>query len=134
MVGHSLGGLEALWLTWYDARITVAVSSCGFGLLHTLVRDGINHGFAMYVSGILEVCDLDELVGALTPRAFLLTAGDTDPLFPIDGVRSIVEKAKIAYTQEGVPERFRAILFPGGHSFPDDVKAEAYGFLDHWLK
>ena len=88
VIGHSLGGLEALWLAWYDARITAAVSSCGFGLLRTLVRDGINHGFATYVPGILEVCDLDALVGALAPRAFLLTAGETDPLFPIDGVRS----------------------------------------------
>jgi dienelactone hydrolase len=134
VIGHSLGGLEALWLTWYDARITAVVSSCGFGLLSTLVRDGINHGFAMYVPGILEVCDLDALVAALAPRAFLLTAGETDPLFPIDGVRSIVEKAQRHYTKEGVPERFRALLFPAGHSFPDDVKAEAYGFLDHWLK
>jgi dienelactone hydrolase len=134
VIGHSLGGLEALWLTWYDARITAAVSSCGFGLLRTLVRDSINHGFATYVPGILEVCDLDALVGALAPRAFLLTAGETDPLFPIDGVRSLVEKAQHHYTQEGEPERFQAILFPAGHSFPDDVKAEAYGFLDRWLK
>ena len=134
VIGHSLGGLEALWLTWYDARITAAVSSCGFGLLHTLVRDGINHGFATYVPGMLEVCDLDALVAALAPRAFLLTAGETDPLFPIDGVRSIVEKAQHTYMQEGVPERFQAILFPAGHSFPEDVKAAAYGFLDDWLK
>jgi dienelactone hydrolase len=133
VIGHSLGGLEVLWLMWYDARITAAVSSCGFGLLRTLVRDGINHGLAMYVPGILEVCDLDALVAAVAPRAFLLTAGETDPLFPIDGVRAIVEKAQIAYTQEGVPERFGATLFPAGHSFPDDVKAAAYGFLDNWL-
>jgi len=133
VIGHSLGGLEALWLTWYDTRITATISSCGFGLLRTLVRDGINHGFATYIPGILEVCDLDSLVGALAPRVFLLTAGETDPLFPIDGVRSIVEKAQIAYAQEGVPEQFGAILFPAGHSFPDDVKAAAYGFLDHWL-
>ena len=67
VIGHSLGGLEALWLTWYDARITAAVSSCGFGLLRTLVRDGINHGFATYVPGILQVCDLDALVEELAP-------------------------------------------------------------------
>ena len=134
VIGHSLGGLEALWLTWYDVRITAAVSSCGFGLLRTLVRDGINHGFATYVPGMLEVCDMDALVVALAPRAFLLTAGETDPLFPIDGVRSLVEKAQHQYTQEGVLERFQAILFPAGQSFPDDVKGEAYGFLDRWLK
>jgi dienelactone hydrolase len=134
VIGHSLGGLEALWLMWYDARIHAAVSSCGFGLLRTLVRDGINHGFATYVPGMLEVSDLDALVVALAPRAFLLTAGETDPLFPIDGVRSLVERAQHHYTQEGVPERFRAILFPTGHSFPDDMKREAYFFLDRWLK
>jgi dienelactone hydrolase len=133
VIGHSLGGLEALWLTWYDARIIAAVSSCGFGLLSTLVRDGINHGFATYVPGILEVCDLDALVAAVAPRAFLLTAGETDPLFPIDGVRSIIEKAQHQYLQAGVPEQFKAIEFPAGHSFPDDVKAAAYDFLDHWL-
>ena len=32
-----------------------------------------------------------------------------------------------------VPERFGAILFPAGHSFPDQVKASAYAFLDQWL-
>jgi dienelactone hydrolase len=133
VIGHSLGGLEALWLAWYDARIATAVSSCGFGLLHTIVRDGINHGFATYVPGILDVCDLDALVMALAPRAFLLTAGETDPLFPIDGVRSLVAKAQPHYTQEGVSERFQAILFPSGHSFPDEVKREAYAFLDRWL-
>ena len=45
----------------------------------------------------------------------------------------LVENAQHHYTQEGVPERFQAILFSAGHSFPDDVKAEAYGFLDRWL-
>jgi len=134
VIGHSLGGLEALWLTWYDARIIVAVSSCGFGLLRTIVRDHINHGYAAYVPGLLEVGDLDELLKEVAPRAFLLTAGETDPLFPIDGVRSLVEQAQHRYTREGVPERFQAILFSSGHSFPDEVKGAAYGFLDRWLK
>ena len=75
VIGHSLGGLEALWLTWYDARITAAVSSCGFGLLRTLVRDGINHGFATYVPGMLEVCDLDALAGSVGPACLFADGG-----------------------------------------------------------
>lgn len=133
VIGHSLGGLEALWLAWYDTRITAAVSSCGFGLLRTLLRDGINHGFAMYVPGMLGVCDLDELLAEIAPRAFLLTAGKVDPLFPIDGVRDLAATAQRRYAEVGVPERFRAIIFPAGHSFPDDVRAEAYAFLDRLL-
>jgi dienelactone hydrolase len=134
VIGHSLGGLQALWLAWYDARISMAVSSCGFGLLRTLVRDGINHGFATYVPGLLNMCDLDMLAAALAPRAFLLTAGEHDPLFPIDGVRAVVAAAQRQYAAAGVPERFEAVLFPSGHSFPDAVKTQAYAFVDRWLK
>jgi dienelactone hydrolase len=134
VIGHSLGGLEALWLAWYDPRIVAAVSSCGFGLLRTMVRDAINHGFATYVPGLLDVCDLDMVAATVAPRAFMLTAGESDPLFPSDGVRAIAAAARRQYAEVGAPERFEAILFPGGHSFPDEVKVEAYAFLDRWLR
>jgi dienelactone hydrolase len=134
VIGHSLGGLQALWLAWYDPRITAAVSSCGFGLLRTLVRDAINHGFATYVPGLLDVCDLDMVAAGVVPRAFLLTAGESDPLFPSDGVRAIATAAQRQYAAAGASERFETILFAGGHSFPDVVKAEAFAFLDRWLR
>jgi dienelactone hydrolase len=133
-IGHSLGGQETLWLTWYDPRVTVGVSSCGFGSIPTILRDGINHNLALYVPGLLQVCDLDALLAGIAPRPFLLISGEEDPIFPIDGVRTIVAKAQEAYTQQGVPERFRPIIFPGKHSFPDELKSEAYTFLDRWLK
>src|SRR5258708_25412614 len=41
VIGHSLGGLEALCLAWYDARIATAVSSSALLFLHTLVRDAL---------------------------------------------------------------------------------------------
>jgi dienelactone hydrolase len=133
-IGHSLGGQETLWLTWYDPRVTVGVSSCGFGSIPTILRDGINHNLALYVPGLLQLCDLDALLAGIAPRPFFLTSGEEDPIFPIDGVRTIVAKAQEAYAQAGVPERLRPILFPGKHSFPDEIKAEAYAFLDQWLK
>jgi dienelactone hydrolase len=133
-IGHSLGGQETLWLTWYDARVAAAVSSCGFSLLQAIVRDGINHNLAAYVPGMLEICDMDALVTGIAPRPFMLTAGASDAIFPIDGVHTLAHKAQEAYAQAGASEHFRARIFPAGHSFPDDVKAEAYAFLDLWLK
>jgi dienelactone hydrolase len=132
-IGHSLGGQEALWLAWFDQRVRAAVSSCGFGLIRTIIRDAINHNLALYVPGLLELCDIDGLLAEIAPRAFLLTAGEQDAIFPIDGVRALVASAEAAYAAHDVPDRFRAIIFPAGHSFPDQVKAEAYTFLDRWL-
>jgi hypothetical protein len=64
----------------------------------------------------------------------MLTAGTDDRIFPIDGVHDLVQRATAAYTRVQAPDRFRALIFPGGHAFPDDVKAEAYAFLDGWLR
>jgi dienelactone hydrolase len=134
VIGHSLGGQEALWLTWYDPRIAVAVSSCGFGLLRTILRDGILHNMAAYVPGMLTYCDLDSLLASLASRPFLLTAGKEDTLFPLDGVQALIAAAQQAYAQAGAAERFQAVIFAGPHSFPDNVKQIAYDFLDQWLK
>ena len=133
-IGHSLGGQETFWLAWYDARVRAAVCSCGLGTLKTILRDQINHNLAMYLPGLLRVADMDELVASLAPCPFMLTAGQEDPIFPIDGVRQIVAAAQAAYMRAGVPEQFQAILFPGGHGFPQSVREEAYRFLDRWLK
>jgi surfactin synthase thioesterase subunit len=44
-----------------------------------------------------------------------------------------VEQVAASYERERASERFRALIFPGGHMFPEDIKAEAYAFLDQWL-
>ena len=134
VIGHSLGGQEALWLSWYDARIAATVSSCGFGLLQTILRDGILHNLAAYIPGLLEVGDMEKVAASLAPRPFLLTAGESDPLFPLDGIHTLTATMRDAYGQAGVFERFQPRLFPGPHRFPTAMQEEAYTFLDRWLK
>lgn len=133
-IGHSLGGQEALWLTWFDSRIRVGVSSCGFAPLRDILAAGINHNKAMYVPGLLEVADLEDIVASLAPRPFLLTSGAKDRIFPIEGVRRLVRGVQAAYRAAGVPDSFQAILFPDGHSFPGDLRQRCYAFLDEHLK
>lgn len=133
-VGHSLGGQEALWLMWADERICAAVSCCGFSQIGTILRDGVNHNFAMYAPGLLKRGDIAELVCSLAPRPFLMANGDADAIFPLDGVREIAARAAARYAAAGTPGNFRSVVFPGGHGFPDGVKAQAYAFLDEHLK
>jgi len=133
-IGHSMGGQEATWLTWYDKRVKVGVSSCGISLISTILRDSINHNMAMYVPGLLKVADMDDLVCGMAPRAFFMANGEKDRIFPLDGVRKIAQRAKDHYRQLGAEEKFECVTFPAGHSFPDEVKEKAYAFMDKWLK
>src|SRR5579859_339360 len=107
IIGHSLGGQEVTWLAWYDPRVRVAVCSCGIGTMKTILRDHVSHNLAAYVPSFLDLCDVDELVADVAPTAFMMTAGDQDGIFPIDGVRQIGERAAAAYAAAGVPDRFR---------------------------
>lgn len=134
VLGHSLGGQEALWLTWFDSRIKAGVSSCGFSQIRNILRDGINHNLALYTFGFLNAGDTGSMVCDLAPRPFLMTNGTEDRIFPLDGVREIAAMAQKAYGDKAAAENFKCVIFEGGHSFPASVKEEAYGWLDSFLK
>lgn len=133
-IGHSLGGQETLWLAWYDGRIKVAVSSCGFSQIHSILREGINHNFAMFAPGFLEQGDIADLVCDMAPKPFFMSNGTRDPIFPLDGVEEITQSARRVYGEKGKADQFQSILFEGGHAFPDEVKKRAYDWLDRFLK
>jgi len=129
VIGHSLGGQTGLWHAFYDERVRVAFASCGFSTLETVQKHRIPHNFASYLPGLLEVGDIDDVVAAIAPRAFGMSHGMHDPLFPMDGVRRIQSRARAVF-----PERhFLSIVFRGAHSFPDSVKRRAYAFLRRHL-
>lgn len=130
VIGHSLGGQEATWLTWFDRRIKAGASSCGFAMVQAIIDHEINHNMALYVPGFLKLGDMDLLVAAIAPRAFCFTSGEEDSIFPIDSLRHIAASVGEVYRQQGIEDRFLPIIFPGGHGFPDDVKEKVYGFLD----
>ena len=130
-VGHSLGGQEATWLMWYDKRVAACVSSCGIGQIDTLFRDNILISLALYAPGFEKLGDTSDIVCGIAPRPYFMTSGRKDiRTFPIDGVELIIKKAKARYAELGKAENFRSIVFDGGHVFNDDVKQEAYNWLD----
>ena len=133
-IGHGLGGTEAFWLTWYDARVRALLCSCGLTTLRTLLRDQINQNLSLYLPGLLRLTDMDALAAGLSPCPMLLTAAEGDDRCPIDGVRQVVSAAQASYSRAGVPDQFRAILFPGERSFPPNVREESFRQLDRWLK
>jgi len=129
VIGHSLGGQTAMYTAWYERRIKVGVSSCGFSTVSSIIRDKINHNKAMYIPGFLSYADTYDIVCDIAPRAFAFTAGVTDYIFPIDGVREIAARAGERYAELGIPDKLLTHIFDGGHCFDEKAKEKVYGFI-----
>ena len=91
------------------------------------------HNFAVYIPGLLEIGDLDELLGLIAPRPFLMIAGEQDPNFPIKGVHDVAKVMHARYETMDCPDAFEVYVHPGGHSFETAQQEVAFAFLDHWL-
>ncbi len=130
VIGHSLGGQESAWIMWYDKRLKFGIASCGISTMKSLFENNISHNFALYIPGFNTICDIDTLVSAIAPRSFLMTNGNTDKLFPIEGVKQIAETAKNSYEKAGCGENFQSIIFNGGHSFNTKIKEEVYDWIN----
>lgn len=134
VLGHSLGGQEAAWLSWFDDRIAAAVVSSGVARLAAIQRERVTHNFALYVPDLLTVGDMEDVLAAIASTPLLVTHGRDDHIFPPDSVRTLADTVSNAYYDAGAPERFETLFFDGGHEFPTHVRSSAYDWLDRWLR
>lgn len=127
VIGHSLGGQESVWITWFDDRVKACASSCGIGLISDIFKNKILHNFALYVPGLAKVCDMDELINQISPRPIFITSGiDDEHHFPIKGINQIENMNKFN-------PNFISLKFEGGHSFEDAEKNRVYNWLEREL-
>jgi pimeloyl-ACP methyl ester carboxylesterase len=144
VIGHSLGGHNAIFAALFDSRINAVVSSCGFNAFPFYARGNIagwsHEGYmprlkAQYGLDLNKVpFDFPELVGALAPRAFFCSAPLHDANFPVEGVRACIRAAQPVYERHHVRDHLVATYPEAKHSFPIAIRLEAYRFLDRFLK
>ena len=145
VIGHSLGGHNALFVAAFDERIKAVVTSCGFtsfaryygGDLTGWSHEGYMPRIA-YVYGrdpARMPFDFAEVVASLAPRPVFINAPLQDDNFDVSGVRDVVAAAQRLYAATFAAGDRLVVSYPdGGHDFPPDVRRDAYAFLDHWLK
>ena len=141
VIGHSLGGHNAIFTAFHDKRLKAVVSNCGFCTFQKddlpswtgpVYMPRIKSEFANDVKKV--PFDFQELVAALAPRAFLASAAEKDDDFDISGVRDVVTAAKPIYKLYDAADKLDANYFKAGHSFPPEARKVAYEFLDKHLK
>ena len=149
VIGHSLGGHNAIYTAAFDERIKVVVSSCGFdSFLDYYDGNPANwqpeRGWcqtrymlklAEYRGRLAEIpFDFHELIGALAPRPVFVNAPLRDENFRWRSVDEIVKAATPVYELYGARQNLRVEHPDRGHDFPEAVRAQAYEFLAAALK
>lgn len=152
VIGHSLGGHNAMFVGVFDTRLKVIVSSCGWTLMD--YYDIGEEGSKRYGGRLgpwaqdrympllrdryhLEAdkipFDFDEVIAALAPRSFLSVSPVNDSNFDVTGVRKGIESASEVYRLLHAEENLTVWYPDAAHDFPPDYRLKAYRFVDNVL-
>jgi dienelactone hydrolase len=139
VIGHSLGGHNALFVAAFDKRIRAVVTSCGFTSM-AYYYGGNLKGWSSdrYMPLIATVYhnspkelpfDFSDIFLAIAPRAVFINAPLHDSNFNVEGVDICLAKVKSMFPSD------RLVLEHPDceHDFPPDVRQRAYRFLDREL-
>jgi dienelactone hydrolase len=140
VIGHSLGGHNAMFTAAFEPRLAVIVSSCGFTRFHK--DDMPSWTGPRYMPRIAAIYknnadrmpfDFPEVVAAFAPRPFLACAATRDDDFEMSGVRDCITLAQPIYALHGKKDNLCAYYPDSKHDFPADARQRAYEFLDRHL-
>ena len=141
VIGHSLGGHNAMFTAVFEPRLRVIVSNCGFT---TFRKDDLPSWTgprymprikAEFGNDVARMpFDFTEVVAAFAPRAFLACAAEKDDDFDVSGVRDVMAAVRGVYELHGATGKLEAYYPQAPHSFPEDARKVAYEFLDRHLR
>lgn len=144
VIGHSLGGHNAMFVGCFDERLKVIVSSCGWTPFHDYYGGKIAGWTSdRYMPRLRDAYGLDpdrvpfdfyEVVAALAPRAFFSNSPVGDENFAVAGVKKAESAAADIFKLLGAPNNLQVRYPECGHSFPPEVRREAYQFIDRVLQ
>ncbi len=149
VLGHSLGGHNAIYTAVFDDRIQVVVSSCGFDSFleyyggnpenwqrgRGWCQDRYMPKLADYRGRLEDIpFDFYELLGALAPRHVFINAPLADKNFQCKSVQEIVGAAKSIYRLHGAEARLEVEHPACEHDFPYEQRERAYRLLESVLR
>jgi len=145
VIGHSLGGQGAIFLTAYDDRIKVGVSNCPAPTfrhnpsVESWARGSWYTYFKHLRPGILNKelppIDFHHMAALAAPRPMLHIAGLNDGHLGTQRQR-VLMMLSIAdiYEVVGAPENHAFFFHGKGHGAPHESQQLMYGWLDAYLK
>jgi hypothetical protein len=121
------------------------VTSCGFTAFHDYYKGDLTGWTSdrymprirdLYGSDPARVSfDFHEVLAAIAPRSIFVNAPISDSNFEVGGVRKVIEESLKAQEIYGKSAGVIVVRYPEcGHDFPDEIREEAYAWLEERLK
>ncbi|WP_164102321.1 neutral/alkaline non-lysosomal ceramidase N-terminal domain-containing protein [Candidatus Laterigemmans baculatus] len=143
VIGHSLGGHNAMFVGVFDPRIAAVVSSCGWTPFAEYYEGKIAGWTSdRYMPRLREIYGLDpaavpfdfyEVAAAIAPRGFFSCSPVRDSNFEVAGVKKAEPKIRQVYSLLDAEENFVVRYPEAEHDFPTETRMESYEFLDRVL-
>jgi dienelactone hydrolase len=143
VIGHSLGGHNAIFTAAFDERLRAVVSSCGFtpfpdyyggdlaGWTSVTYMPRIRTAYGADPARV--PFDFPEVIASLAPRGFFASAPERDDNFAVAGVRRAFAEARPIYALFDAADRLVLATPDAGHTFPPAQRQEAYDWLERVL-
>jgi len=141
-IGHSLGGHNAVFAAYFDARIKVCVASCGVCAFTEYVKTNVRKMEAwtqgVYMPLIGTKFDYDpekmpwdypELCASIAPRHLFINACLQDSNMNYPGAKLVIDACRRMYAERGISERFACITPDDVHNFPPEAREASYAFI-----
>lgn len=116
ITGNSGGGTVSLFAAACEPRIAVAVPGSYFCTFYGSIGT-IAHCDCNYVPGILNLGEMADVAGLVSPRPFCAVNGVEDKIFPIEETRKAFAHLQKIYTAAGVPSNAALYEGDGGHRY-----------------
>ena len=131
MVGLSYGGYYALVTPAIDTRIKVSVCSCYYGVQEgRYERDELSIPNDFKFKDRFTLFRDSEIAALICPRALQIQAGSKDGVDHREPGKRLAPLSEVYYSKLKLPDRFRHLIFEGGHEFHDE---SAWEFVKKYL-
>lgn len=126
-LGHSYGGNTTLFLMAVDERVQFGCASGALASYRRKIADGTGIEMAEAIPGFATRFDLEDVLAAIAPRAFLAVSG-TEDKYAADA-DELVALARPAFSSLGAGTALSHLQVTGGH----DLDAERFAAIVHWV-
>jgi len=145
IIGHSLGGHNAIFSAALDDRIKVAVSNCGFSVFseeEERLEWSLEEGYIyipklrkFFLENIDPPFELHEVAALIAPRPWLNISAYYDMAYGNQGF--LAEVGTLLYqvfSLYDASNSFGYYMHGNNHSFPKSARSLSYEWLDRYLK